>query len=349
VRDFRSKDTWQIFRIMAEFVEGFETLGPVWPAVSIFGGARVSPECPDYRVTCQVAEQLGREGFAVITGGGPGAMEAANLGATKAGAPSIGLNIKLPFEQEANPHAQTVVHFDYFFARKVMFVKYACAFVCVPGGFGTLDEMFEILTLKQTQKMKGFPVILYGSRFWQGLRRWLERGVGRGPQLRAKHRASRGVLAAELASADPAHEPLCRHGQRRPAVAAPFEATGSSLELGPLVDPGLDAVVVTVADDHGTGHRDALDLRVAPFPHGLEGVGNDATCLLRELANTHVGVHEQATCPPQGQAERRSCLASLGGAGQRTPSSALSTSTSAGASAGGSSRAERRQPELRAG
>jgi len=186
VRDFRSKDTWQIFRIMAEFVEGFETLGPVWPAVSIFGGARVSPECSDYRATCDVAEQLAREGFAVITGGGPGAMAAANLGATKGGAPSIGLNIKLPFEQAPNPHAQTVVNFDYFFARKVMFVKYSCAFVCMPGGFGTLDEMFEILTLKQTQKMKGFPVILYGSRFWQGLRRWLEDEV-----------VERGLLRAE--------------------------------------------------------------------------------------------------------------------------------------------------------
>jgi hypothetical protein len=173
VRDFRSKDTWQVFRIMAEFVEGFETLGAVWPAVSMFGGARVPVGSPVYESARVIAHELSRAGFAVITGGGPGAMEAANRGAREAGGRSIGLNIKLPFEQTENVYADTVLSFDYFFARKVMFVKYACAFVGLPGGFGTLDEMFECLTLKQTGKMKRFPVILFDSGFWRGVQGWL--------------------------------------------------------------------------------------------------------------------------------------------------------------------------------
>ena len=172
--DFRSKDTWQIFRIMAEFVEGFETLGPVWPAVSVFGGARISQSSDTYAHGERIGELLAGEGFGVITGAGPGAMEAVNRGAQNAGGPSIGLNIKLPFEQAANPYADTVIDFDYFFARKVMFVKYACAFIGLPGGFGTLDEMFECLTLKQTEKMKSFPVILFDSSYWSGLVDWLQ-------------------------------------------------------------------------------------------------------------------------------------------------------------------------------
>ena len=158
---------------MAEFVEGFETLGPVWPAVSIFGGARVQRSHPTYALAREIARSLGEEGFAIVTGGGPGAMEAANRGAKDADAPSIGLNIKLPREQDSNPYADTIIHFDYFFARKVMFVKYSCAFVGLPGGFGTLDEMFECLTLKQTEKMKNFPVILVDSDYWSGLVDWL--------------------------------------------------------------------------------------------------------------------------------------------------------------------------------
>ena len=158
---------------MAEFVEGFETLGPVWPAVSIFGGARVQRSHPTYALSREIGRSLAEEGFAIVTGGGPGAMEAANRGAKEANAPSIGLNIKLPQEQDSNPYADTVIHFDYFFARKVMFVKYSCAFVGLPGGFGTLDEMFECLTLKQTEKMKDFPVILVDSDYWGGLVDWL--------------------------------------------------------------------------------------------------------------------------------------------------------------------------------
>jgi hypothetical protein len=162
---------------MAEFVEGFETLGPICPAVSIFGGARARPGSELYASAEHLARRLAQEGFAVITGGGPGVMEAANLGARDGGGHSIGLNIKLPHEQSANPYAHTVIHFDYFFARKVMFVKYACAFIGLPGGYGTLDEMFECLTLKQTGKMKDFPVILFGSAFWSGLDAWLRSEV----------------------------------------------------------------------------------------------------------------------------------------------------------------------------
>ncbi|MFQ5696746.1 MAG: TIGR00730 family Rossman fold protein [Myxococcota bacterium] len=181
MRPHHSKDTWIVFRIMAEFVEGFETLSPVWPAVAVFGGARVLPGSPVWEHAQAIGVELGRRGFAVITGGGPGAMEAANLGARSAGAQSIGLNIKLPDEQAANPHADPVIHFDYFFVRKVMFVKYSCAFVGLPGGFGTLDEMFECLTLKQTGKMKNFPVILFGSEYWGGLLDWMRsRLVGMG-------------------------------------------------------------------------------------------------------------------------------------------------------------------------
>jgi uncharacterized protein (TIGR00730 family) len=162
---------------MAEFVEGFETLAPIWPAVSVFGGARAARDGKVYALGREIGQALGREGFAVITGGGPGAMEAANRGAREVDAPSVGLNIKLPFEQHDNGYADTVIHFDYFFARKVMFVKYACAFVMLPGGFGTLDEMFECLTLKQTGKSRDIPVILVGTDYWSGLIRWLETQV----------------------------------------------------------------------------------------------------------------------------------------------------------------------------
>ncbi|TDI94779.1 MAG: TIGR00730 family Rossman fold protein [Deltaproteobacteria bacterium] len=159
---------------MAEFVEGFETLASVWPAVSVFGGARVARDSETYRQAETVARLLAESGFAVITGGGPGAMEAASRGARMGGGRTVGLNIKLPSEQRPNRYVETVVNFDYFFVRKVMFVKYACAFVGLPGGYGTLDEMFECLTLKQTRKMKNFPVILFGTNFWSGLVDWLE-------------------------------------------------------------------------------------------------------------------------------------------------------------------------------
>ena len=148
-------------------------LRPLWPSVSIFGSARIKRGQPFYNDAVEIAEALSHAGYSVITGGGGGVMEAANLGASKGKGRSIGLNIKLPFEQRPNRYADTLIHFNYFFARKVMFVKYACAFVALPGGFGTLDEVFEALTLKQTRKIHDFPVVLYGSDFWDGLIRWL--------------------------------------------------------------------------------------------------------------------------------------------------------------------------------
>ncbi len=173
--DPRGKDTWILFKIMAEFVEGFETLRPVWPAVSIFGSARLERTHRYYADAVRVAEALSNAGFAIITGGGPGIMEAANQGAMRGEGRSIGLNIKLPYEQVPNPYVETTIHFQYFFARKVMFVKYACGFVALPGGFGTLDEIFEALTLKQTGKIHDFPVVLFGTEFWSGLVDWLRK------------------------------------------------------------------------------------------------------------------------------------------------------------------------------
>jgi uncharacterized protein (TIGR00730 family) len=159
---------------MGEFVEGFETLRPVWPAVSIFGSARIRRNHAYYRHAVDVARALSEAGFSIITGGGGGTMEAANSGASQGPGRSIGLNIKLPQEQKANSHADTVIHFNYFFARKVMFVKYACGFVGLPGGFGTMDEIFEALTLRQTGKIREFPVVLLGSDYWRGLLAWME-------------------------------------------------------------------------------------------------------------------------------------------------------------------------------
>jgi hypothetical protein len=167
------KDSWRIFRIMAEFVEGFEVMAPVGRAVSIFGSARTRPADPFYHAAETTAGLLANEGFGVITGGGPGIMEAGNKGAFEAGGTSIGLNISLPQEQEGNKYQTISLDFHYFYARKVMFVKYASAFVCFPGGFGTLDEFFETLTLVQTLKIEAFPIILFGSKFWTGLKDWM--------------------------------------------------------------------------------------------------------------------------------------------------------------------------------
>ena len=167
-------DSWRVFRIMGEFVEGFDELTHLGPAVSNFGSARTAPEDPMYQECVTTARLLGEAGFSIITGGGPGMMQAANQGAHEAGAPSVGLNIELPFEQDLNPYADLKIHFRYFFVRKTMFVKYAQAFVIFPGGFGTLDELFESLTLIQTGKIQDFPLVLYGSEYWGGLVDWLE-------------------------------------------------------------------------------------------------------------------------------------------------------------------------------
>ncbi len=169
------KDSWRMFRIMAEFVDGFETMADIYPAVSVFGSARVKPGTPTYSLAEGISRLLVESGFSVITGGGPGVMEAANKGAAEAGGKSIGLNIQLPYEQKPNPYANIRLNFKYFFIRKVMFVKYAVAFVCLPGGFGTLDEFFEALTLIQTNRIRPFPVILVDSAYWKGLLHWLEK------------------------------------------------------------------------------------------------------------------------------------------------------------------------------
>jgi uncharacterized protein (TIGR00730 family) len=171
---FTHSDPWRVFRIMGEFVEGFDTLAHVGPAVTVFGSARVPPDHPQYRAAETMARLMVDAGFAVITGGGPGIMEGANKGAKQAGGMSIGCNIELPFEQGMNPYVDVAVNFRYFFVRKTMFVKYAEAFVIFPGGFGTLDELFEALTLIQTEKVRNFPVILVGSDYWRGLLDWIK-------------------------------------------------------------------------------------------------------------------------------------------------------------------------------
>jgi uncharacterized protein (TIGR00730 family) len=172
--DFTAEDPWRMFRIISEFVEGFEELSAVDKAVSIFGSARFGPGHKYYRVTEEIAYLLAKEGFSIITGGGPGLMEAANRGARRAKGFSIGLNIQLPMEQKPNPYIDTLISFRYFFVRKVMFVKYAKAFVIMPGGYGTMDEFSEALTLIQTMRIPRFPVVVFGSEYWKGLLAWLK-------------------------------------------------------------------------------------------------------------------------------------------------------------------------------
>jgi uncharacterized protein (TIGR00730 family) len=170
---FQETDTWRTLRIMAEFIEGFDALAEVGPAISIFGSARVGRRNRYYGAARRLAAALVKEGFAIITGGGPGIMEAANRGAREAGGVSIGANIELPFEQGLNEYVDLGMEFRYFFVRKVMFVKYAEGFVIFPGGFGTLDELFEALTLIQTGKVDNFPVVLYGREYWEGMLHWI--------------------------------------------------------------------------------------------------------------------------------------------------------------------------------
>ncbi len=174
IDEMKVQESWRIFRIMAEFVEGFEVLSRIPPAVSIFGSTRTRRTDEDYRKAEQTARKLAREGYAIVTGGGPGIMEAANKGAMEEGGVSVGINIDLPEEQKPNQYITTYLGFRYFFVRKMMFVKYAVAFVIFPGGFGTLDEFFEPIQLIQTHKIKPFPVILVGKDYWKGLREWIE-------------------------------------------------------------------------------------------------------------------------------------------------------------------------------
>ena len=172
----KATDSWQIFRIMSEFVDGFERMARIGPCVSIFGSARTKPDNPYYILAEEIAYKLTLEGYGVITGGGPGIMEAANKGAKRGNGKSVGLNIELPFEQEPNPYIDRdkSINFHYFFVRKTIFLKYSQGFIALPGGFGTLDELFEALTLVQTHKIGEFPVVLVGKKYWQGLLDWIK-------------------------------------------------------------------------------------------------------------------------------------------------------------------------------
>ncbi|MGA1030385.1 MAG: TIGR00730 family Rossman fold protein [Flavobacteriaceae bacterium] len=174
--EVKANDSWALFKIMSEFVEGYETMSAIGPCISIFGSARTLPTHPTYQLTEQIAKAVVELGYGVISGGGPGIMEAANKGAKEAGGNSVGLNIELPFEQKSNPYIDPdyLINFQYFFVRKVMFVKYAQGFVVMPGGLGTLDELFEAFTLIQTEKVTRFPIILVGSSYWAGLMSWIE-------------------------------------------------------------------------------------------------------------------------------------------------------------------------------
>lgn len=177
INDLAKEESWRMFRIMGEMVEGFDSLSGIEPAVSIYGSARLSPDDKVYTETEEIARRLGLLGFSIITGGGPGVMEAANKGALKAGVKSVGLNIELPVEQVCNAYATKSITFHHFFVRKVMLVKYTTAFIIMPGGLGTLDELTEVLTLIQTHKIKPFPVLMFSSEYWKGFLDWLRSTV----------------------------------------------------------------------------------------------------------------------------------------------------------------------------
>jgi hypothetical protein len=195
---FTRSDPWRVMRVMSEFVEGFDALSHITKGVTIFGSARTGPDDPQYQAARETASLLAKAGFSVLTGAGPGIMEAANRGAKDAGGHSVGCNIELPFEQGANPYVDTLVNFRYFFVRKTMFIKYSNAFIIFPGGFGTLDELFEALTLIQTGKIYQFPVILFGRHYWAGLVRWIS------ARLAGEGKISPGDLDLLLLTDDPA-------------------------------------------------------------------------------------------------------------------------------------------------
>jgi hypothetical protein len=195
---FRTTDPWRVMRIMGEFIEGFDDLASIEKGVSVFGSARTPPDDPQYTAALETSRLLAEAGFSIITGAGPGIMEAANKGARLGGGRSIGCNIELPFEQGANPYVDTLVNFRYFFVRKTMFIKYSSAFIIFPGGFGTLDELFEALTLIQTGKIYQFPVILFGRHYWAGLIRWLQ------SRVLVERKISPGDMDLMLLTDDPA-------------------------------------------------------------------------------------------------------------------------------------------------
>src|SRR5438270_3102250 len=219
--DFTRTDPWRVLRIMGEFIEGFDNLATVTKGVTIFGSARTHPGDPQYQLAQETARLLAEAGFAIITGAGPGIMEAANRGAKNGGGRSIGCNIELPFEQGANPYVDTLINFKYFFVRKTMFIKYSSAFVIFPGGFGTLDEMFEALTLIQTGKIYQFPVILFGRYYWAGLMRWLQ------ARVLSEGKISAGDLNLLLITDDPAEaaNSVLKAYESQSAAAAKREAS----------------------------------------------------------------------------------------------------------------------------
>jgi uncharacterized protein (TIGR00730 family) len=208
--DFTRTDPWRVMRIMGEFIEGFDTLASVEKGVSIFGSARTGPDDPQYAAAQETARLLAEAGFSIITGAGPGIMEAANRGARDGGGHSVGCNIELPFEQGSNPYVDTLVNFRYFMVRKTMFIKYSVAFIIFPGGFGTLDELFEALTLIQTGKIYQFPVVLFGRHYWAGLLRWLQ------TRVLLERKISPGDMDLMLLTDDPA--------EAAAAVIAAYEA-----------------------------------------------------------------------------------------------------------------------------
>jgi uncharacterized protein (TIGR00730 family) len=229
VAGFQETDSWRTLRIMGEFVEGFDALADVGPAVSIFGSARVGRRNRYYGAARRLAAELVRQGFAIITGGGPGIMEAANRGARDAGGLSIGANIELPFEQGLNEYVDLGMEFRYFFVRKVMFVKYAEGFVIFPGGFGTLDELFESLTLIQTGKVEHFPVVLYGKEYWDGMMRWIREK----PLYEEKISPEDLDLLTVTSDIDEACEAITRHRRSRQQEAreeASQEATREAVQ-----------------------------------------------------------------------------------------------------------------------
>ncbi|KGM08780.1 LOG family protein [Cellulomonas bogoriensis] len=224
--DWLHADPWRVMRIQSEFVEGFGALAEVGPAVSVFGSARTKPDSPEYALGTEVAKGLVEQGYAVITGGGPGLMEAANKGAKEAGGLSVGLGIELPFEQGMNPWVDLGVNFRYFFARKTCFVKYSQGFVVLPGGFGTFDELFESLTLVQTHKVTEFPIVLVGTDYWQGLLDWL-----RGPVLDKGTISAKDLDLIELVDdAADAVRLVCEHGEQLRAEEEAAVAANAAAE-----------------------------------------------------------------------------------------------------------------------
>ena len=233
--EFTSQDTWRVFRIMSEFVEGFEMMSQIGPAVSVFGSARTPRSDSDYRKARKLSRMLAERGFAIITGGGPGVMEAANRGAHDARGKSVGLNITLPHEQKSNPYAEYSLDFRYFFARLVMFVKYASAFVCFPGGFGTLHEFFNSMTLIQTGKAEAFPVVLIGRGYWGGLIGWMRKSL----LDRRYHKIAREDLDLFYLT-DSIHEAVriveeAREAEQARQVAQPDEPTRKPTGEGTVV------------------------------------------------------------------------------------------------------------------